>query len=291
MKRIVFAVGALALAGCEQTLPPTAEGLKLIAARTAKGTKNTKLETKTQPSPPLAGNTSIWDIKVYDVVDKSEGIRKEWKFFNDLPQSSTDKTATGVLMNAWLISKDRSVFLPQKPAYKQYGSFLTDWSIPQSGPYTLWVEYQPVVARDELSFQDMKDKSKALEIEHAHWDVNVGGTAKAERPLTPSAHGGAYGVYSLSSDDYSKSESMDVAINPEKALVNQKTKFATTISGATGTVADEAITALSPDGNTLLHGVSAMPQLTFAQKGIWRTWFTFSIDGKPYACPLDIQVN
>ncbi|RYZ83185.1 MAG: hypothetical protein EOP06_20415 [Proteobacteria bacterium] len=290
MKRIVFAVSALALAGCEQTLPPTAEGLKLIAARTAKGTKNTKLETKTQPSPPLAGNVSIWDIKVYDIVDKSDGIRKEWKFFNDLPQSSADKTATGVLMNAWLISKDLSIFLPQKPAYKQYGSFLTDWTIPQPGPYTLWVEYQPVVARDELSFQDMKDKSKVLKIEHARWDLAVKGSGKA-RPLLPSPHGGAYAVYSLSASDYGKSVGMDVAF-PESATVNQKTTFSTTdISGEVGTISDQAVTALSPDGKTLLHGVGTNPQLTFTQKGTWRVWFTYSVDGKPYGSPIDLTVK
>ncbi|BCM92869.1 hypothetical protein IAD21_04753 [Abditibacteriota bacterium] len=301
MKRIVWAVGFLALAGCEQTKPPTAEGLKLIAARTARGTVNTKLESKTQPSPPLAGNVSIWDFKVFDIADKPDGTRTEWKFFNALPQSSTDKSTTEVLMDAWLISKDRSVFLPQKPAYKQYGSFITDWTIPQAGFYTLWVEYQPVKAKDELNFRDIQ-KAKAglsfqhaqkepdLAVEHARWEVAVGGTATS-RSLTPSEHGGAFVVYSLDSNDYAAGTSLDVAIDPVKIISNQKTTFSTTINGATGTIGEQSLTALSPDGQTLLHDIGANPQLTFAQKGKWRAWFAFEVDGKPYVCPIDLVVK
>ncbi len=289
MKRIVFAVGLLALAGCEQAKPPTAEGLKIIATRTAKGTKNTKLETKTQPASPLAGQVSIWDFKVFDIKDKPDGTRNEWKFFNALPQSSTDKTTTEVLMNAWLISKDRSVFLPQKPLYKEYGSFLTDWTIPTPGAYTLWVEYQPVVAKPELSFQDLK-KAPKLDVEYARWDVVVGGTGQS-RSLSPSPHGGAYIVYSLDRDDYAASASMDVAFSPDHITANQKTTFSATISGATGAISDQSLTALSPDGQTLVHGVGVSPELTFPQKGKWRAWLTFSVDDKHYGCPADLTVK
>ena len=290
MKRIVFAATLLALAGCEQTKPPTPQGLKIIAARTALGGVNTKLETKTQPSPPLAGQVSIWDFKVYEIKDKPDGTRTEWWFFNDLPQSSTEKTATGVLMNAWLISKDRSVFLPQKPAYKQYGSFITDWTIPKNGEYTLWVEYQPVLAKRELSLQDARQKAKVLDVEHTHWDLSVGGTATSP-PVSPSEMGGNRRVYSLDAANYAAGSGMSVTLNSSPAVVGQKTTLSPTVNGATGSIADESLVALSPDGNTLLHGVGANPRLTFSRKGKWRAWFSFSVDGKFYACPFDIDVS
>ncbi len=288
-------LGALCLAGCEQTRPPTPEGLKLIRLRTATGTHSTKLETKTQPFPARAGQISIWDFKVFDIHDKPDGTRTEWKFFNALPQSSSDKGVTEVLMNAWLISRDKTVFLPQKPVAKQYGSFMTDWTIPKGGPYTLFVEYQPVVAKDELSFNDLK-KAPVLPVEHARWDFSVEGDASASA-LTPQIAIGAdensdtRTIYSLDPAGYGTRAPfrLNLLVVPLKA--NIRTTLDPKIRATGGQVSDQSLTALSPDGQTLVHEVGAAPSISLGQKGKWRAWFSFSLDGKPFAAPFDLNVS
>ncbi len=281
---------ALGLSGCEQTKPPTPEGLKLIKLRTATGTKNTKLEAKSQPSPPRAGQTSIWEFKVFDIHDKPDGTRREWKFFNALPQSSKDKGTTEVLMNAWLVSKDRQVFLSQKPKYAQYGSFVTDWTIPRNGPYTLWVEYQPVVAKDELSMDDLKD-SKILPVEFAHWDLTVQGDPSVVPSLPVATPGGSATAYSVDASSYGTRAPVFVSLPLTQLKVNQKTVLSPQISGATGEVADQSFTALSPDGQTLVHEIGVAPSLSPGQKGAWRAWFSFSLDGKSFVAPFDLNVS
>lgn len=287
--------GVLCLAGCEQTRPPTPEGLKLIKLRTAAGTVNTKLEAKSQPSPPRAGQISIWDFKVFDIKDKPDGTRTEWKFFKDLPQSSGDKGTTDVLMNAWLISRDQTVFLPQKPSSKQYGSFVTDWTIPKSGPYTLFVEYQPVIAKDELSFDDLK-KAPALPIEHARWDFQVEGNGLAPA-LTPQIAIGAdqksdaRTVYSLDSASYGTRAPFRLTIANLSFKANVRTTLDPKIGVTSGKAFDQSLTALSPDGHSLVHQVGATPAVTLGQKGVWRAWFCFSLDGKSFAAPLDLNVS
>lgn len=282
--------GALCLAGCEQTKPPTPEGLRLIKLRTATGTKNTKLEAKSQPSPPRAGQISIWDFKVFDIRDKPDGTRTEWKFFKDLPQSSGDKGTTEVLMNAWLISRDKTVFLPQKPSSKQYGSFVTDWTIPTGGPYTLFVEYQPVVAKDELSFNDLQ-KAPALPVEYARWDFLVEGNPSVVPTLRVASQNGLATAYSVDANDYGTRAPISISLPATQLKANQKTMFSPQISGTSGTVSDQSLTALSPDGQTLVHEVGAAPSLVLAQKGAWRAWFSFSLDGKPFVAPLDLNVS
>jgi hypothetical protein len=284
-----LSLGALCLAGCEQTRPPTPEGLKLIKLRTATGTRNTKLETKTQPSPARAGQISIWDFKVFDIHDKPDGTRTEWKFFKDLPQSSSDKGTTEVLMNAWLISRDKTVFLPQKPSAKQFGSFVTDWTIPQGGPYTLFVEYQPVVAKDELSFNDLK-KAPALAVEHARWELNIEGSPSVVSTLRVAVKDGEATAYSLDASDYGASTAFSVSLPATQIKVNQRTIFHPQIAGTNGDVSEQSLTALSPDGQTLVHEIGATPSVTLGQKGVWRAWFSFSVDDKPFAAPFDLNV-
>lgn len=281
--------GALCLVGCEQTRSPTAQGVKLIKARTATGTQNTKLETKTQPSPARAGQISIWDFKVFDRKDNPDGTRKEWKFFSALPQSSSDKATTEVLMNAWLISRDKTVFLPQKPSAKAYGSFMTDWTIPKGGPYTLFVEYQPVVAKDELSLEDLKER-KILPVEHARWDLSIQGTAGAGSTLRVAVKNGKATAYSLDTSNYGARAQVSLSLPLVQLKNNQKTTLSAVINGASGTISDESLTALSPDGQVLVHEIGATPSLTLAQKGVWRAWFSFSLDGKPFAAPFDLNV-
>ncbi len=258
--------------------------------RTATGTHSTKLETKTQPSPARAGQISIWDFKVFDIHDKPDGTRTEWKFFNALPQSSSDKGVTEVLMNAWLISRDKTVFLPQKPVAKQFGSFMTDWTIPKGGPYTLFVEYQPVVAKDELSFNDLK-KAPVLPVEHARWDLEVEGNPSVVPALPVATKDGLATAYSLDAGNYGAPAQVSVSLPVVQLKVNQKTTLSPRVSGANGTVSDESLTALSPDGQTLVHEIGTMPSVTLGQKGKWCAWFSFSLDGKPFAAPFDLNVS
>ena len=290
MKRLALSValGTLALAGCEQARPPSPA---VVAARTATGTVKTKFETKTQPEAPRAGSTSIWNFKVFDVQNKPDGTRKEWKFFKALPQSSTDKGTTQVLMNAWLISKDKDVFLPQKPTYAQYGSFLTDWNVPLSGKYILFAEYQPVVAKDELSPDDLKG-SKALPVEHARWEIAVGGAKHVGSDfLIVGKNGRATSVGSLDPDGYGIPAPFTVSLAAPPLAVNVPASLAPKLGGVQGEVTEQSVSALSPDSQTLLHAVGPAPQLTFPHRGVWRTWFTFRVDGKPFAASFDLTVR
>lgn len=152
-------IGLLALAGCEQAKPPTPEGLKKIEARTATGTKITKLEVRPQPEIPRAGQVSIWDLKVFDIKDKPDGTRTEWKFFVPLPNKTG--SITDVLMEAWMTDSTGKTILQTQPSYKAYGSFLTDFKIPTAGKYTLWVRYQP------------SQRGKVFPIETARKEIEV----------------------------------------------------------------------------------------------------------------------
>ena len=288
MKRFALALLALPLMGCEQARPPSPA---VVAARTAKGTVATKFETKIQPEEPRAGSTSIWNFKVFDVKNKEDGSRKEWKFFKALPQSATDKGTTEVLMNVWLISKDKSVFLPQKPTYGQYGSFLTDWQIPHTGQYILFAEYQPVVAKDELSPDDLKG-SKALSVEHARWEVAVGGMGGEGDWRTPApASGNSTKAWTLDGDGYGDPAPFTVSLAAPPLAANVPATLAPKLGGVQGEVTEQAVTALSPDSRMLLHAVGAAPRLTFPSKGVWRMWFTLRVDGKPFAASFDLTVR
>jgi len=285
---------ALCLAGCQESPSPTPEGPQQIRLRTATGTANTKLEAKSQPSPARSEAISIWDFKVLDKHDKPDGTRKEWKFFNALPQDSSSQDNTQVLMNAWLVSQDKSVFLPQKPAYKEYGSFVTDWTIPKGGPYTLWVEYQPIVAKDELSSDDLKG-STTLPIEHARWDFSAGGNGTPpplvpQIAIGPDAGSVTQSVYSLDSSNYGTRAPFRLTLSSVAFQANRRAKFVPHIA-ATGLVSDQSLVAISPDGKTLVHAVGGTPSPILPQKGLWRAWFSFSLDDKPYAAPLDLTVS
>ena len=162
----------LGMFGYEKARPPSPESRVKIAARTAKGTVFTRLEARSQPAVPRAGEVSIWDLKVFQPKDEADGTRKEWKFFAPLSGVASDANTSNVLMRAWLISADQTVFLPQTPSYKAYGSFVTDWVIPRAGAYTLWVQYTPT----EL-IEGGLPTGKVLAGELAHWNFQVAPTA------------------------------------------------------------------------------------------------------------------
>ena len=49
--------------------------------------------------------------------------------------------------------------------------------------------------------------------------------------------------------------------------------------------------ALAPDGKTFFHDSGLKNSVTFAQKGDWKGWFSFAVDGQKYVAPIDIAVR
>ena len=280
----------LCLAGCEPYRPPA--NAKLIQERTALGTTQTKVEARPQPYPVKAGNVSIWDLKVFDIKDKSSGLRTEWKTFAQLPQQPNATVSnTMVLMNAWIISRDGTIFLPQKPTAKGYGSFVTDWTIPRPGPYQLWVQYQPTIATEEgltLSQLASRKASQTLKMETAHWPFVAGGellaSAPPSAPNAPAATPQAIPIY-----------------DAKGALIADTVKFGTipiragqevilkwSASGAP--IETPEIVALAPDGKTLAHGIGTQAAMSFGVPGTWKIWLYFARDGQSFAAPDSLTV-
>lgn len=281
MKRLLLIALPFFVAGCEQTRPPTPEGLKKIAARTASGTVTTKLEARPQPEIPRAGEISIWDLKVFDIKDKPDGTRQEWKFFQPLPQPTNDATIAGVSMNAWLISRDGRVFLPARPSYKAYGSFLTDWTTPRPGAYTLFAEYQPAA------------KGTIYPLEMAHWNFTVVPGKSDAKPLGKAPHwtqtdnpapitlGGA--------SDGEPAGALSLENLPSKAGETGAVK----IVGAPEGASEMELAALS-SGGTFLHfptNADGTFAVTFPKASTYRVWAYFTLNDAPYAAPLNQEVS
>lgn len=279
---ILVLTGVLVLSGCQQTRPLTAEGLKRIEARTARGTVNTKLEAKPQPEKPRAGEFSFWDLKVFDIKPNEEGGRKEWKFFVPLPQSSDNATISTVQMNAWIISRDGRVFLPARPKYQAYGSFNTDWTIPRAGPYRLFVEYQPA-----------QKGMVELPVEMAHWEFNVEPGKSAEKPVRAeadwsptsnpvpitirgAANGEPAGTLSI--------ENLPTTKNEAKAVK---------VSGVPDGALDLQLATLSQNGDFSHPNRADDGTFTvkFAKSGMVRVWAYFTLNGVPYAAPINVSIG
>lgn len=284
-KLLVLAALPLALAGCEQAKPPTPEGLKKIAARTASGTVFTKLEARSQPEQPRAGEVSIWDLKVFDKKDLPDGTRQEWKFYAPLTQPIThneNANTSDVLMNAWLVSRDGSVFLPSHPSYKQYGSFVTDWTPPHPGAYTLFVEYQP------------SERGKIYPIEMAKWNFTIIPGSVAEKPLraqphwTPNDNPAPITVNGLKDGEPAGTLTMEGI--PDKAKVDG----VVTLKGAPQGITDVELAAVSAGGQ-FLH-FRPLPDgksfaVNFPSSGMYRIWSYFLLNGVPYAAPVNRYVG
>jgi hypothetical protein len=296
----LFALPLLLMAGCsyEQSLPPTPEGLVLIKARTAVGTVATKVEARPMTLPPRAGEVSIWSIKVFDIKDKPSGERKEWKFFNQLPQNTSDGGTTDVLMRAWIISKDRTTFLPQTPSYKAYGSFVTDWTMPKAGNYSLFVQYQPVALSDPDDRNSPAERSVTLSMEMARWDFEAVPNS-SEASTTPAAVKSTVKpvfkdgktLYELRSSSSKSAEGPQVLLshrsNP-KAGEYLDIEFE---SKDKQTLSTHEVSALSPDGKTLLHFVGDSGKMVFSQKGQWDVWLSFKKDGEKFISHGNINIS
>ena len=269
------------LAGCEQKKPPTPEGLKKIAARTASGTVTTKLEARVQPAIPRAGEFSFWDLKVFDIQDQEDGTRKEWAFFKPLPQPSSDATISEVLMKAWIISRDGRVFLPARPKYQGYGSFNTDWTIPRPGAYTLFAEYQPAAT------------GKIYPVELAHWNFQVVPGKEAAKPLGERPHWtqthNPLPITLRGASDGEPAGTLSIENLPSRKGETRATKIVAAPEGAQ----DMDLAALS-SGGTFLH-FPRNPDGTFAvnfpKSSTYRVWAYFTLNGAPYAAPINQVVS
>ena len=293
--RILFALPLLAVAGCQPTRPPSPAGQKLIKEQTLSGPVNTKVQAKPFTYPVKAGELSLWDIKVFDTKDKDNGLRQEWKHFAQIPQQpGTQITNTQVLMNAWIISKDGTVFLPQKPTYKAYGSFYTDWTLPRAGDYTLWLEYMPSVAHnEELSAAELMERRASYNLprEVGHWNFKAVGESLPDTGYSEVLSSVPSGNVSASVyNDKGSRTSEVVFFEKPNARAAQKATLKWSVSGAKGAIENPEIVAIAPDNSTLLHGIGASPELTFTKAGKWRIWFNYTRGEQSFAAPFVLKV-
>ena len=295
-KSLPLALALLVVAGCQPTRPPSPAAQKLIDEQTATGPVHTKIQARPFTYPVKAGEPSFWDIKVFDRKDKENGLRQEWKHFAQLKQQPGTKiNNTQVLMNGWIISRDGTVFLPQKPTYKAYGSFYTDWLIPRPGEYTLWLEYQPSVAHEEeLSMQELVNRKASYNLprEFAHWDFKAVGEALKGAPLQAKAP-----VWNPSStpstplptyNSKGVQVGIPVLVKPVEARVGQAVKLDWVVKG--DPIGRPEIVAIAPDKSTLLHGIGTAPTMTFTVPGEWKIWFNYTRGEQSFAAPYSLRV-
>ncbi len=292
---LVFPLLLVAVAGCEPHNPPSPAALKLIKSQTLIGPVNTKVRAKPFTYPVKAGELSFWDIKVFDIKDKPDGLRQEWKHYAQLPQQpDTTINNTQVLMNGWIISKDGKVFLPQKPTYKQYGSFYTDWTLPRAGDYTLWLEYQPAVAQnEELSAAELMNRRASYNLprEVGYWNFTAIGNSLPNLKVDTddSAHI-SNGLPLKTYNNKGERVAEDVTIQRIAARVGQKTRMTWALPSGAAPIENPEIVAIAPDNSTLLHGIGASPEMTFDVPGDWKIWFNYTRGEQSFAAPYVLKV-
>jgi hypothetical protein len=274
MKKFLPLLLLLPLAGCEQKKPPTPEGRAKAAARTATGTVLTKLEVKTQPDPILNGGVTIGDFKIFKKKDTPEGFREEWETFKPLPDTDSDTVST-VLMRAWLVEKNGSYMESLRPAYKGYGSFVTDFLPPRPGYYILWFEYQP---------QDKDNPSRPMPQELARKEIVVKGSVGPANVLVAPGGNVAY-VYKRQA----KGTGAKVEVKAGTFQIGKLTDLSWTLAGKNPEKSE--MIALSPDGQDLLRFVGNKKAIELTQPGVWRLWFGFEQNGERYYAPYAVSVK
>ena len=295
-RSLLLVLPLLAVAGCQPTRPPSPASQKLIDAQTATGPVNTKIQARPFTYPVKSGELSLWDIKVFSVKDKDNGLRQEWKHFAPMPQQpNAQLTGTQILMNGWIISKDGTVFLPQKPTYKAYGSFYTDWTLPKPGDYTLWLEYVPSVAHnEELSMGELMSRKASYNLprEVGHWEFKAVGESLPNNgyaevlSLAPPKGSVSTSVY----NDKGGRTSEVIFLEKTAARMGQKTELKWSVSGANGAIENPEIVAIAPDRSTLLHSIGAAPEMTFPIAGEWKIWFHYTRGAHSFAAPYVLKV-
>ncbi|MBV9866202.1 MAG: hypothetical protein JO316_12685 [Abitibacteriaceae bacterium] len=105
-------------------------------------THDTKLEFKSQPASIVAGQPSIWLLKVLKTKKNP-----------DTKQEEPVKEFTVVhekIMHLVVVSKDLSWFNHIHPDYKDNGLFLIRMVLPRPGTYKLYADYTPKDGRQEV---------------------------------------------------------------------------------------------------------------------------------------------
>ena len=259
------------------------------------GLNNTKVQARPFTYPVKSGELSLWDIKVFSTKDKESGLRQEWKHFAQLPQHLPPKiNNTQALMNGWIISKDGTIFLPQKPTYKAYGSFYTDWTLPRAGDYTLWLEYQPSVAhQEELSAQELINRKASYNLprEVGFWDFKAVGKSlpNLKTDTDDSVHVSS-GLPLKTYNNRGERVQDDVTIQRIAARVGQKTRIPWALQSGAAPLENPEIVAIAPDNSTLLHEIGSAPELTFDAPGEWKIWFSYTRGGQSFAAPYSLKV-
>ena len=292
---LLLAPALLILAGCEPMRPPSPAAQKIIDAQSLKGLHSTKVQAKPFTYPVKAGETSFWDIKVFNVKDKPDGLRQEWKHFAQIPQQPGTKiNNTQVLMNGWIISKDGTIFLPQKPTYKGYGSFYTDWTLPRAGDYTLWLEYQPSVAHnEELSAAELINRKASYNLprEVGYWNFKAVGKSLPNLKIDNdnSVHVSS-GLPLKTYNHRGERVKDDVTIQQTSARVGQKLRIPWALQSGAPPIENPEIVAIAPDRSTLLHEIGASPAMTFDAPGEWKIWFNYTRGEQSFAAPYSLKV-
>lgn len=294
---LAIALSLVAVAGCQPFRPPSPAALKLIKAQTLTGPVNTKVRAKPFTYPVKAGELSLWDIKVFDTKDKDNGMLQEWKNFAQIPQQpGTTLNNTQVLMNAWIISKDGQTFLPQKPTYKAYGSFYTDWTLPRPGAYTLWLEYQPSVAHnEELSAAELLERRASYNLprEVGYWNFKaVGATLPGLKVDNDTSVHPSNGTALKTYNDRGERVAEDVTLGaPTGVRVGQKTRLQWALPSGAAPIQNPEIVAIAPDNSTLLHGIGMAPEMAFTMPGEWKLWFSYARGEQSFAAPYSLKVS
>ena len=198
-------------------------------------------------------------------------------------------------MNGWIISKDGTIFLPQKPTYKQYGSFYTDWTLPRPGPYTLWIEYQPAVAHNEdLSMGELMTRRASYNLprEVGYWNFTAVAASLPDLKIDTddSSHpsnGIALKTYNNRGERVKEDVTLGALIS---ARVGQKLRIPWALQSGAAPIENPEIVAIAPDNSTLLHGLGASAELTFLRAGDWKIWFNYTRGDQSFAAPYVLKV-
>ena len=281
---------SLTLAGCEPTKPPTPAEQRMYATRLAVTTTMghpelhpyTKLIEFSQPHDPVAGSVGTVELKVFSAKDQKDGTHPEWKYFHPLPAAPAKATASEVLMEAWLISRDGTVFLHSRPSLKDYGTFLTDWIMPHAGDYNLYAIYQPAYQDEDKPWL----RSQVFRIEVARRPIKIAGPSPLPATLawspSPTADGnllltaptGGTAPVPVSSASPHVGEPFDLMV--PSALVSE--------SGV-----QPNLVVVSADGTDFQQIMNAAGhfEVSFANPGLYKLWI--SAGGPAYSAVIRVQ--
>lgn len=287
--KFALPLGLIAVTGCEKPPAPTAAGKKKAIARTATGTKFTRLEVSTQPENLVAGGVTILELKVFGLNDDENHRRTEWsssnqRQFAEMPDSP-ERNISQRLMRAWLVGEKNSFLTELHPVYKEYGNFLGDFTPPANGKYAIFSEYL------------IHENGREYPREHACKVLTVGpdaGDSVADEESAPleilkpsPINLKDTRVY----DDSGRLTEDKVQLTPVPLKARKSTTLAWKLPATATNAENPEIIAVSPGGQALLHFAGLTPTVTLPTSGPWRLWFTYNQNEKFYSAPYPVKVQ